>query len=62
MIYYPVPAHRQKMFEAFGGASFDLTVTDWLTNRVVSLPMHTELKEEVQDFIAEKVMEYLNQY
>jgi dTDP-4-amino-4,6-dideoxygalactose transaminase len=62
MIYYPVPAHRQKMFEAFGGASFDLPVTDWLTNRVVSLPMHTELKEEVQDFIAEKVMEYLNQY
>jgi dTDP-4-amino-4,6-dideoxygalactose transaminase len=50
------------MFEAFGGASFDLPVTDWLTNRVVSLPMHTELKEEVQDFIAEKVMEYLNQY
>ena len=62
MIYYPVPAHRQKMFEAFGGASFDLPVTDWLTDRVVSLPMHTELKEEVQDFIAEKVLEYLNNF
>ncbi|MFN9710275.1 MAG: DegT/DnrJ/EryC1/StrS family aminotransferase [Bacteroidota bacterium] len=62
MIYYPVPAHRQKMFEAFGGASFDLPVTDWLTDRVVSLPMHTELKTEVQDFIAEKVLEYLSQY
>lgn len=62
MIYYPVPAHRQKMFEAFGGASFDLPVTDWLTDRVVSLPMHTELKTEVQDFIAEKVLEYLSHY
>ena len=62
MIYYPVPAHRQKMFEAFGGSSYDLPVTDWLTERVVSLPMHTELKPEVQNFIAEKVLEYLNQY
>ena len=22
MIYYPVPAHRQKMFEAFGGGTY----------------------------------------
>lgn len=62
MIYYPVPAHKQKMFEDFGGSSYDLPVTDWLTDRVVSLPMHTELKPEIQDFIAEKVLEYLNQY
>ncbi|RYZ80886.1 MAG: DegT/DnrJ/EryC1/StrS family aminotransferase, partial [Moraxellaceae bacterium] len=38
MIYYPVPAHRQKMFEAFGGSSYELPVTDWLTERVISLP------------------------
>jgi dTDP-4-amino-4,6-dideoxygalactose transaminase len=62
MIYYPVPAHRQKMFDAFGGSAYDLPVTDRLTDRVVSLPMHTELKPEVQDFIAEKVLEYLSQY
>lgn len=55
MIYYPVPAHRQKMFEAFGGNQFELPVTDWLTERVISLPIHTELDNEQLDFIIGKV-------
>ena len=29
MIYYPVPAHKQKMFDAFGGNRYALPVTDW---------------------------------
>jgi dTDP-4-amino-4,6-dideoxygalactose transaminase len=60
MIYYPVPAHRQKMFDVFGGNSFQLPVTDWLTERVISLPMHTELDEEQQQFIATQVLEFIN--
>ncbi|HJU45305.1 MAG TPA: DegT/DnrJ/EryC1/StrS family aminotransferase [Chitinophagaceae bacterium] len=60
MIYYPVPAHRQKMFEAFGGAAFELPLTDWLTERVISLPMHTELEQEQLEFISNKVLEYIN--
>lgn len=60
MIYYPVPAHRQKMFAAFGGADYKLDITDWLTDRVISLPMHTELEEEQLQFITSKVLEYLN--
>ena len=59
MIYYPVPAHRQKMFDAFGGSEFELPVTDWLTERVISLPIHTELDEEQQSFIADAVKEFL---
>ena len=55
MIYYPVPAHRQKMFDAFGGNSYELPTTDWLTKRVISLPMHTELDEEQLGFIAAAV-------
>jgi UDP-2-acetamido-2-deoxy-ribo-hexuluronate aminotransferase len=61
MIYYPVPAHRQQMFAAFGGSSYDLPVTDWLTERVISLPMHTELDKEQLNFITGKVLEYVNQ-
>jgi dTDP-4-amino-4,6-dideoxygalactose transaminase len=60
MIYYPVPAHRQKMFAAFGGNDFQLKTTDWLTDRVISLPMHTELDEEQLQFITSGVLEYLN--
>ncbi len=59
MIYYPVPAHKQKMFECFGGADFNLPVTDWLTERVISLPIHTELDEEQQKFICEAVLEFI---
>jgi dTDP-4-amino-4,6-dideoxygalactose transaminase len=61
MIYYPVPSHKQKMFAAFGGGDYNLPVTDWLTERVISLPIHTELEEEQQDFIIEKVLSYISQ-
>jgi UDP-2-acetamido-2-deoxy-ribo-hexuluronate aminotransferase len=60
MIYYPVPAHRQKMFDAFGGSDYNLPVTDWLTERVISLPIHTELSEEQLQYIAQHVLTFLN--
>ncbi|MDO9375236.1 MAG: DegT/DnrJ/EryC1/StrS family aminotransferase [Bacteroidota bacterium] len=60
MIYYPVPCHKQKMFESLGGSSFNLPVTDWLTERVISLPIHTELDEEQQNFIIKNILEYIN--
>ena len=60
MIYYPVPAHRQKMFDAFGGSTYQLPDTDWLTERVISLPIHTELEEAQQQFIVSQVLEFVN--
>lgn len=60
MIYYPVPGHKQKMFDSFDLQVQDMEVTDWLTERVISLPMHTELDEEQQNFIASSVLEYVN--
>ena len=60
MIYYPVPSHRQKAFEFYGGDSFQLPVTDWLTERVISLPMHSELAEDVQDHIISEVLAFVN--
>ena len=58
MIYYPVPAHRQRMFDSFGSASAELPVTDWLTHRVISLPMHTEMDKEQLNFITSSVLEF----
>ena len=60
MIYYPVPAHRQKMFEAFGGSDYTLPVTDWLTERVISLPIHTELDDEQLQYITDHVLQFIN--
>lgn len=59
MIYYPVPAHRQKMFAAFGSESTVLPITDWLTQRVISLPIHTEMDQEQLDFICGAVESFL---
>jgi dTDP-4-amino-4,6-dideoxygalactose transaminase len=59
MIYYPVPAHRQKMFSAFGSAATVLPVTDALTSCVMSLPIHTEMEQEQLDFICASVAEFI---
>ncbi len=58
MIYYPVPGHRQRMFEQFNVSAKRMPVTDWLTERVISLPIHTELEEAQLQFITSKVLEY----
>lgn len=60
MIYYPVPAHRQQMFAASGGGNYHLPTTDWLTERVISLPMHTELDDDQLQTISAAVLEYVN--
>ena len=60
MIYYPVPCHKQKMFASFGGNNFNLPTTDWLTERVISLPIHTELDEQQQGFVVKNILQYIN--
>lgn len=60
MIYYPVPAHRQKMFAGLGGGDYNLPVTDWLTERVISLPIHTELEDDQLQYIVEHVLKFVN--
>ena len=60
MIYYPVPAHRQEMFKTFNSAETDLPVTDWLTHRVLSLPIHTEMEQEQLDYICNAVAEFMS--
>jgi UDP-2-acetamido-2-deoxy-ribo-hexuluronate aminotransferase len=59
MIYYPVPAHRQNMFASYNSSSIDLPVTDWLTERVISLPIHTEMDEEQLQYITSKVLAFI---
>jgi UDP-2-acetamido-2-deoxy-ribo-hexuluronate aminotransferase len=58
MIYYPVPGHRQKMFETFGGLEYGLPVTDWLTERVISLPMHPELDEQQLKYVTQHMLAF----
>lgn len=61
MIYYPVPCHKQKMFQLIDEKSYDLPITDYLTPCVLSLPIHTELTEEELKFIVTGLLEILNE-
>ena len=60
MVYYPVPAHRQKMFSNIPNSHGNMEFTNWLSSRVFSLPMHTELSNLQQDYIIENISNFLN--
>lgn len=58
MIYYPIPAHRQKMFAAFELQDLHLPQTEWLCQHVISLPIHTEMKAQDLQHIIETVCKF----
>lgn len=60
MIYYPLPAHKQKMFEQFNVQTLELPITSWLNDRVLSLPIHTELDEEQLEHITSAILDFVN--
>lgn len=53
MVYYPVPIHLQKAFAELGYREGDFPVTEKLAKTVISLPMHTEMTDEMQHYIAD---------
>lgn len=56
MIHYPIPPHKQKVFEFWNNLSFP--ITEKIHNEVLSLPMSTVLTIEEVDFI----ISILNKY
>jgi UDP-2-acetamido-2-deoxy-ribo-hexuluronate aminotransferase len=60
MIYYPVPLHLQKAYvrSEFGKGSFP--VTEKLSDTVLSLPVHTEMKREELELIANSVKKFFS--
>lgn len=60
MIYYPQPAHKQGMFASFNLGELELPVTDELTKKVISFPIHTEMNEDQLSYICEHILAYVN--
>lgn len=54
-VYYPVPLYKQKAFSQNVEKGFELENTEKLCNEVISLPIHTEMKAEVQEYIVSTV-------
>ncbi len=59
-VYYPVPLHQLPVFSGGACRTGDMTETERAASEVISLPMHTELEEEQQEYIADAVLEYVN--
>ena len=55
MIYYPLPLHEQKAYLEFMGEDMEFPISTTLCNSVLSLPMHTHLKIEEQEFIVQHI-------
>jgi dTDP-4-amino-4,6-dideoxygalactose transaminase len=60
MIYYPVPLYRQKAYAKYAAPDFVLPVTEELCDSVLSLPIHTEMNDELLDFITGKVRSFFS--
>ncbi len=56
-VYYPVPLYKQKAFAPFYKGN-ELTVTEQLCREVISLPIHTEMNEELLQMIATAVSQF----
>jgi dTDP-4-amino-4,6-dideoxygalactose transaminase len=60
MIYYPIPLYNQEAFAGYhDGISHDVTET--LCKEVISFPIHTEMEDEMQEYIIEKVIAYFEE-
>lgn len=60
MVYYPVPLHLQNAYLEFGYQLGDFPVAESLCKKVLSLPIHTEMKKEEQEYIIETIKSFFN--
>lgn len=58
MIYYPLPLYKQEAFRKYAPKGFELPVTEKLCSSVLSIPIHTEMKDDVQDHIISSVLDF----
>jgi len=58
-VYYPVPLHLQKAYRDPRYQEGDFPVTEYLSHHVLSLPVHTEMTEEILKEITGAVLEFV---
>lgn len=58
-VYYPKPLHLQKAYSDLGYRAGVLPVSEGLCNRVLSLPMHTELEKDQLEYISDQIHQFI---
>ena len=60
-IYYPLPLHLQNAYAHYGYQKGEFPVAEAFSDKVLSLPMHTELSVEDQKYIAKSLISSLQE-
>lgn len=62
MVYYPIPLHKQKVYQGYNFNLQDLKISENLCDCVLSIPMHPYLEDEqvktVCDAVKKAIIEY----
>ena len=60
MIYYPIPLHLQEAYAKEGQGKGTFPIAEQLSEEVLSLPIHTEMKMEEQEYIIKQIHAFFN--
>tara|TARA_B100001540_G_scaffold309552_1_gene325915 strand:+ start:539 stop:1657 length:1119 start_codon:yes stop_codon:yes gene_type:complete len=55
MVYYRIPVHLQKGYKKYGYSESDFSISEDISNRIISIPMHPYLKRNDQDQIIDSL-------
>jgi dTDP-4-amino-4,6-dideoxygalactose transaminase len=58
-IYYPIPAHLQRVTSSLGYHAGDLPVTERVAGEILSLPMYAELEDQQITYVVQMIREFL---
>lgn len=58
MIYYPLPLYKQDAFKKYVTEGFELPNTEHLCRSVLSIPIHTEMNEEILSRISDSLKSF----
>lgn len=59
-VYYPIPLYKQDAFKGYVANGFRLETTEMLCESVISLPIHTEVNPDTQNFIIQAVLNFFD--
>ncbi|WP_044641302.1 DegT/DnrJ/EryC1/StrS family aminotransferase [Risungbinella massiliensis] len=57
-IYYPVPLHRQNVYESLGYGVGSIPISEKMADRTFAIPLYPELTREDQEYIAQTIRNY----
>lgn len=57
-VYYPKPLHIQECFSKLGYNKGDLPIAEEISQKVISIPIYSEITKEQQDYVVENIKEF----